>query len=122
MKPFVMTISFVLYASVVSADLHIPTVVFVSGRGLDIYSSVRFSTNGSGCTESNSIYRRSNGKFNTVKAVRDGSIILGVYWIGKKMVGRTGNKTAQRIWDGVGYFGGAWGAKSAVHNFRNCGF
>lgn len=88
----------------------------------DPISSVRFSSNGSGCSEGVARYRNPDGSFNAGKGFVETGAVVAASWLLLWAARKSSNKTAIKIAEVENYFAGAWGAKSAIRNLAHCGF
>lgn len=99
-----------------------PYVASAAGQFGDAVTSIRFSSNGSGCTEANGRFQNADRSFRSGKGLAVKGAIVGGSWVLLWTARRTGSKAAARIAAGVNYLAGAVGGSSAVRNVAICGF
>jgi hypothetical protein len=95
-----------------------PMTVAIAGQGLDVVSTLRFLSNGSGCVEANPRY----GPHPSAAALVGGKVaLLGVVYVTQRL-GNDHGRVLRWVTRGFGYAAGAVGAVSAARNLRLCGW
>ncbi len=92
-----------------------------AGQSMDLISTFRFYTNGSGCVERTTLVRNDDQSFKGGRAIAGKVLVLGASWAMLKVAERTKSKRLIRVAQIENVAIGAVGTGAAVHNVRMCG-
>jgi len=96
--------------------------VSAAGPIADFVSSVRFSTNGSGCLETNVLTRHADETFDIGRGLANSAITVGVVWTTLWLTGRSRHKIVRWLGRGFAFTSAGVTMHAAVYNISNCGW
>jgi|SRR5882672_2636900 len=100
----------------------LPYWIASAGQAADLVTTLRFSHNGSACTEGNAFFANPEGNLKTGKAISFKLVMIAGVW-GLRSMARTrrGTLLGKMAMAGA-YSMGAVGFYDSIHNIRQCGF